>query len=219
MVTAAPAPLLRKAGKLDDESGLHLLTLDVLLLKTLGPEALLWDSEVLHHELGQKFGSIGPITWGRIQAARILHVNNLFWLEWEVFEKVCAALCGRPVNFTHSQPPEAEEIAVTLMTAKQIETKYNYSDDVKRYLAAALLNDGVWFLEEPLSIIQPSLDEYDRANRITRDRESVRKRLGEANGYVEVETFADAQVNHVLSVREALKTYDEQVKAQLAKVL
>ena len=72
----AAQPLLRPAGPLEDESGLHLLPLSVFLLEALGPNYLGWDSAALRSELEEKFGNIGVLTWERIQALRVFHIND-----------------------------------------------------------------------------------------------------------------------------------------------
>lgn len=202
---------------MEDEVGLHVLPLSVLLLDTLGPDYLAWTSEALHAELEDRFGKIGVVTWERIQALRVLHAHDAFWKEWEVFEKITAAILGEAPIFSFVQPPEAEEIAVSLTVAKKINGENEFSDDVLGYIAAACLNDGLWYLEAPLNVAEPALTDYDRKHEILRDFAGVAGELEKSTQYRE--DLVDptlTQVNRVLDVRSVLKRYDAAVSQQLA---
>ena len=212
-------PLVRKAGLLDDESGLHLLTLSVLLLNKFGPEFIAWTSECLREELEDHYGNIGPVTWERIQALRVLHANESFWKEWEIFEKITAAIMGEPPIFSYVQPPEAEEIAIALETAKRID-KHEYSDEVKKYIAASCLNDGLWYLEDPpLDIAKEALREYDIRLGIERRAETVAAALQAKEGFYDSpETAPEVQANRVREVALVLKRYNAAVESQLKNI-
>lgn len=178
----------------------------------------MWDSEVLHDELKRKYGEIGPLTWEKIQAARAMIVTDAFWKDWEVFEKCAAAISHRYPVFAFSQPPEPEEIAIALRTAERV-SKAEYSEDVKRYIAAALLDGGHWYLEPPLDLVQAVVDEHDVRNGIERDRKSVQDLLESQSDYfTNPEYFAQVQANQVLSIREGLADYDREVREQLARL-
>jgi hypothetical protein len=211
--------LLRKAGPLEDETGLHLLALSPLLFQLLGPELLLWDSKALRQELEGRFGNIGPVTWERIQALRVLHSHDAFWTEWEVFENITAAILGEPPVFSHTQPPEAEEIAVALVTAARVD-KHTYSEEVQGYIAGACLFDGFWYLDEPpLDVAREVLREYDLARGIDRNFGGVAGVLQQRDKFLdEPGNSADVQADKVLEVRMVLRRYNAAVGRQL-KVL
>lgn len=211
--------LLRAAGPLEDETGLHLLVLDVLVLKKLGPKALLWDSEVLHSEIEHSFGPVGLVTWERIQAARLLHAKNSFWLDWEVFEKCTSAVVGRPAIFGASQPPEAEEIAVALATADRIDHTHEYSDEVKRYMTAACLNDGLWHLEGRMKeLLGPLVQEYCEHHRVVVDHAAVEHVLGKSPRKGDPDDPAEVQAGRVLAVRDILDRHAKEVADQMARL-
>lgn len=209
--------LLRPAGQLDDESELHLLTLNHMLVQRVG-KYWDWDSDALRSELEERFGSIGVLTWQRIQAGRLMLSNNLFWTEWEVFENCCAAINGHPPIFSYVQPPDAEEIAVAIETAHRIIPEFAFSEEVKGYMAAACLYDGLWVFESPLHILQPSLLEHDGRKNIERDFTSVHRRLEGMKTYVDAETAADMQANRVLGVRSAMASYIKDIESQIDEV-
>tara|TARA_B100000131_G_scaffold317854_2_gene360625 strand:+ start:839 stop:1501 length:663 start_codon:yes stop_codon:yes gene_type:complete len=211
-------PLLRPAGILEDEYGLELLTLDILCLKKYGPSYIDWDSEALRTELTEDFGPVGDITWQRIQAVRLLHKNDSFWKEWEVFEKVASAVLGDAPIFSYAQPPEADELAIVIDTASRVAGN-SYSDDVLGYMAAACLHDGVWYLEDPLDIAQSALSEHDKRKNIEREYPAVASRLQDVTEYItQPDGLVDVQVNHVLGIRKAVASQQAIVKAQTLKL-
>lgn len=213
-------PLMRKAGLLEDETGLHLLTLSVLLLETLGPQCLTWDYAALRAELEERWGQVGNVTWQRIMALTVLHLHNIAWVEWEVFENMVAAIMGEIPLFSFVQPPEAEEIAIALETFKRVDASHAFSEEVKDYIVASLLNDGFWYLDgTPLSIAQSSLTTYDLREDIQRDVGAVAKALQSREGFFpDPESGAEVQANRVREVELVLKRYSDEVNSQLQRL-
>lgn len=213
------APLLRKAGPLEDEYGLHVLPLSVFLLEVIGPTYIGWESPALRAELEERVGPIGTLTWERIQALRVLHAHDGFWKEWEVFEKISAAINGQIPLFNLSQPPEAGDLAITLDVASKIDT-HEFDEDVKAYVVASCLEDGLWYFEGQISDVGSSLlQEHDRRMGIDRDVAAVAAELQRSEKFrVDPQSFAEVQANRVLEVREVLKRYNEAVRAQLDAV-
>ena len=103
----------KKRGLLSDEKGLHLLALDVLCLRELGPEFIGYEPEALLEEMTRRYGEVGLVTSERLQVCQLLHANDMFWTEWEVFEKGTNSISGEPVIFSYTQPPDPEDIAVS----------------------------------------------------------------------------------------------------------
>lgn len=212
-------PLVRKAGILEDETGLHLLPLSMLLTEALGVEFLGWTSEALREECEDRWGKIGVLTWERIQALRVLHLHDAYWKEWEVFEKITAAIMGEAPIFNLVQPPEAEEIAVSLSVAAKVD-KHEFDDDVKAYIVSACLNDGLWYYEEPIASVVGSVPaEMDRRMGILRDEAAVAGELQKSDKFrPPSDDPILEQVNRVLDVRYVLKKYDKAVAEQLANL-
>lgn len=212
-------PLFRKAELLDNEKGIHVLPLLHLVIQSYGPESLDWDSPVLRAELEDDYGTVGDLTWERIQAGRVMTLHDAFWKEWEVFEKCCAAIVGEPPIFSFMQPPESEEIAIALATAAKIDRGRRYDDDVKAYIASACLFDGLWYLEAPLDIASDAMARHDKEKNIERNVGGVSERLKTASTMIKnPESAVDVQVNNVLSVRNVLADYWKEVDAQLEQV-
>ena len=214
-----PSPLLRPAGLLDDEYGLHLVTLSVLLLKELGPDYLDWDTDHLWEELEERYGSLGTITKERINALRLLHSNSAFGDEWEVFEKVTAAIMGELPLFSLVQPPEPEEVAIAVTTARRFD-KHKWDEDVKAYMVAACLDDGMWyFLGTPLAFLHETLLEADNRLGIKRNFAGVGNALEAQRGfYSSPDTAAQVQANKVREVELVLRRYNGAVDKQLKEL-
>tara|TARA_Y100000034_G_C6894197_1_gene411896 strand:+ start:1186 stop:1830 length:645 start_codon:yes stop_codon:yes gene_type:complete len=210
--------LTRSVRLLDDERGLHLYPLIRMLLKELGPEYLAWDSLALRLECEERWGQPGPLTWERIQAGRIMAGHDGFWIHMEIFENCGLALVGEIPVFSHFQPIEAEGIAVILHTAGMIR-EHEFSDEVRGYALSCCLEDATWFLEEPLDILLPDLDEYDRGRKVIRDHDSVRARLDRTSSIPQdPRDHVDVQVGNVISVRDTLTGYKAVINKQMKEL-
>lgn len=204
-----------KRGLLSDEKGLHLLTLDVLCLRELGPEFIGYEPEALIEEMTRRYGPIGTVTSERLQVCQLLHANDMFWTEWEVFEKGTNTISGEPVIFSYTQPPDPEEIAVSLLTANSFDAR-ECSDEVKRYIAACCLFNGLYYLEDRLEMSMPFIDEYLRDKDIELDTDAVADLLLRTTSpFPDPDSKEEVQVNKVLSIRGAVKSFEKQVSSQI----
>ena len=201
-----------KRGLLSDEKGLHLLSLDVLCLRELGPEFIGYEPEALLEEMTRRYGPIGTVTSERLQVCQLLHANDMFWTEWEVFEKGANTVAGEPVIFSYTQPPDPEEIAVAIVR--------EFSEEVKRYIAACCLFSGLYYLEGKLDISMPFVNEYLLEKDIDLDTDAVADLLDRTSSpFSDPDSKEEVQVNKVLSVRGAVKTFEKQVAAQIKEIV
>lgn len=208
-----------KRGLLSDERGLHLLTLDLLCLKEFGPEFIGYEPEALLEEARRSFGDIGTVAAERLMACQVLHANESYWTEWEVFEKITASISGELAIFSYTQPPDPEDIAVSLVTAKQINSR-SCSDEVNRYIAACCQFEGLFYLEEPLDTASGALSEYFKDQGIEPNYASVADLLSRTTEpYADPDSVAEVQVNKALSVREAVRTFEREVASQIKQVV
>ena len=208
-----------KRGLLSDEKGLHLLSLDVLCLRELGPEFIGYEPEALLEEMTRRYGPIGTVTSERLQVCQLLHANDMFWTEWEVFEKGANTVAGEPVIFSYTQPPDPEEIAVAIVTAGNFDAR-EFSEEVKRYIAACCLFSGLYYLEGKLDISMPFVNEYLLEKDIDLDTDAVADLLDRTSSpFSDPDSKEEVQVNKVLSVRGAVKTFEKQVAAQIKEIV
>jgi hypothetical protein len=203
---------------LSDKTGLHLLTLDVLCLKDLGPEFITYEPETLFKEMRIKYGPIGRVTSERLLACQVLHANNVFWSEWEAFEKITASISGEVAIFSYSQPPDPEEAAIALVSAAQFDS-HEYSDEVKRYIAACCLHDGLFYLEGELAMCMPFAVEYLDSKGIEVSINAVRDLLNKTTSPIpDPDSVEEVQVNKILSVRAAVSDFQKEVQTQLNRI-
>ncbi len=203
---------------LSDKRGLHLLVLDILCLRELGPEFITYEPETLFAEMRSRFGPIGRVTSEKLLACQVLHSNNLYWTEWEAFEKVTASISGEVAIFSYVQPPDPEEAAVSLATAGQF-ADHEYGDEVLRYIAAACLHTGLFYLEGPLGVALPQAQEYVADKGIEVNYRAVRDLLRQTTQpFQNPDSIEEVQVNKVLSVRAAVKGFEREVAAQIKSI-
>jgi hypothetical protein len=199
---------------LSDETGLHVAVLMDLLPAVLDDDWLDWPSEGLAHELLDRVGeSVGPITWERIQATRALLRGNSFWLSWPAFEKITAACAGVKPLFHLSQPPDPDDMCVSLLTAGEVDHPPP-ADEVLRYVAASCVHAGLWYLPRPLEDAQDYALELVHRNGAVVDPGAVRALLF---GSADMDGLSDAvlaQAQRVLDLNERLSFWKSEVKDQ-----
>lgn len=205
-------------GLLSDSSGLHLLTLDVLCLRDLGPEFIAYEPETLFREMSIRHGKIGRVTSERLLACQVLHANNVYWTEWEAFEKITASISGEVAIFSYSQPPDPEDAAISLVTAAQFEA-HEYSEEVKRYIAACCLHNGLFYLEGPLEMSMPYSEEFIDSREIDVNIPMVKDLLAKNTTPIQgADSVEEVQVNKILSVRSAVADFQREIQTQLNRI-
>lgn len=137
----------------------HPIVIDFALLKVFGLEWLGWESETIWAEIQRAFKSqISEHARAKTQTIKSLHISNLPWEKWQVFEKVIQGLNNNIPRWNIMQAPALEQLfaGVDMMTTlRQVE----FTDEVKLYMAAAVLNEDVIFVPEPLSFIQAEVSQ------------------------------------------------------------
>jgi hypothetical protein len=132
----------------------HPVVIDFALLKTYGPQWLGWDTTTVLQEIQKSFASqISEHSRAKIQAVKTLHIVNSPWDSWQVFEKVIQALNNNVPKWEHIQAPSLEQLyaGIDIMNAVRAE---EFSDEVKAYIAASILNEDVFYVPPPLDFVQ-----------------------------------------------------------------
>ena len=190
----------------------ELLILTEIMLKKYGPEWISWETETLRIELLNDFTDVAEIAFQKVCAAQLALAHNMCWQEWEVFEKVCAACNHSFPVFSFTQPPEPEEIVITMATLDEL-AKNDYSEEVRKYIVAACLNDGLLYLDGPLSICSDEIEKYYDENGFFIDKLEIEKKLKNAP-YKETNTYAEIQANRVMSCRNVLRDFYLELKKE-----
>jgi hypothetical protein len=132
----------------------HPIVLDFALLRAFGLDWFGWETPTIWAEVRRVFKtSLAELTRAKIQTVKSCHVSNLPWEKWQVFEKVVQGLNNNVPRFDLMQAPGLEQLYVAIDILEGIR-KQNFSDEVKLYMAAAVLHEDVTFVPPPLDFIQ-----------------------------------------------------------------
>ena len=132
----------------------HPLVLDFALLKTFGLAWLGWEAETVWAEIQRVFSTqISELARAKIQTIKTIHVSNGPWEAWQVFEKIIQGLNNNVPKWEFMQAPSLEELYAGMDILESIRV-VDFSDEVKGYMAAAILHEDVIFCPPPLDIVQ-----------------------------------------------------------------
>lgn len=132
----------------------HAFVLDLALLKSFQLEWLEWTPETLFQEIQVTFNtSIADINRVKIMATMTLHVIDVFWEKWEIYEKTILALNGIIPRLNDIQPPDISLLMVGVDISNTVR-KEEFSEEVSRYTAACFLHDQVSYAPDPLDFCQ-----------------------------------------------------------------
>jgi hypothetical protein len=132
----------------------HPVVLDFALLRSFGMGWMDWEPETVWSEIQKTFQSqISELARAKVQAVKTMHVSPAPWESWQVFEKVIQALNNNIPRWDLMQAPALEQLyaGVDIMDTIQ---RNPFSDEVKLYMAAAVLHENVLFVPPPLDFIQ-----------------------------------------------------------------
>lgn len=128
----------------------HPLLLGLILIKEFGPDYLLWEPETIWKEIELTFDTtVSEVNKNKIQAVKSCQVSDIPYEQWEVFEKVAISFDGGIPRFDIMQKPTPHSCAVALETMVHVRDE-KISDEVYRYVAAVLADDGYAYGPGPL---------------------------------------------------------------------
>ncbi len=133
----------------------HPLLLDFVIINKYGTDWLDWEPETLAAELKDDFRqpSISSLNWQQIQAVKTCHLTPSPWKAWDVFVVVCAALNNNIPNFHTMQKPTVAQVMAALDMMGKIDS-HALSEEVEMFIAAAFLDEGVYYLPPPANVAQ-----------------------------------------------------------------
>jgi hypothetical protein len=124
----------------------HPIVLDIALLRKYGPEWLDWEAETLEWRVPQDFKASGfsDLNMNKVQACKALHLDDGYWLQWEVFN-----WCTMPFNnvypdFEVMQVPTLAQVLVSIDIANRIREDVKWSDEVKNFIEVVYRHDGMF---------------------------------------------------------------------------
>jgi rubrerythrin len=138
----------------------HPVAIVMVLLEAYGVEWIEWEPEVLREEIVKTFDatSVSENNWQKIQAVRTLMTTVGHWKEWQIFEKILQALNNNIPRFDMVQRCTVAQLMAGIDIAQQIRSE-SYEDEVRRYVAACAIDQGVFYLPPPLDFAQEVLSQ------------------------------------------------------------
>lgn len=132
----------------------HPVVLDYALLKAFGVEWYGWDVATIWQEIQRLFQSqISEHARAKINCVKTLHISPLPWTKWQVFEKIVQGLNNNIPKWDHMQAPTLEQLYAAVDMLDHIR-RVEFDNEVKLYMAAAVLHEEVMFVPPPLDFIQ-----------------------------------------------------------------
>jgi len=133
----------------------HPIVLDLLMLRKYGPDWLGWESEYIREKVPTDFPTkdLSDLNMEKIQAVRVLHLNDTFWQRWENFNPVVQVFNNQFPDFDKMQVPTTAMLAVAVDTAKRVREDVNWSLDVIDFMRMVCRFDGVFCPPAPLDFL------------------------------------------------------------------
>ena len=207
-------PFTKKAAFTNQDS--HPLLLDLIMIREFGSEYLGWEPETCWQEINLTFGtSISEVNKNKLQAVRSCHVTDTPYEEWHIFEKVSLALNSLIPKFDVVQKVNPHMCAVTFESMGHIKSS-KMSEEVLKYVASSLLNDGVVFAPGPLEPCNENIRRFASSA----SQEKVRRLIKENRS----PTFdgteeLDVQVAKSRSILDYVEYDSKRLLKQIEKVL
>ena len=136
----------------------HPLAIDLYLQRFIGEDYYTWEPEALWVEIGHvaRVPNISDLTKQKILALQTVRRNDRPFLQWEAFEKVLMVFNNVFADFRIMQKPDLGQLIVGVAMIRGIREHY-FSDEVTKYIAAALLTDGVMYAPAPIDFVNHEL--------------------------------------------------------------
>lgn len=132
----------------------HPVVLDFALLKAFGLDWYTWEVETIWAEIQRIFKMrVSEINRAKVQTLKTLHVSNAPWDHWQVFEKIVQGLNSTVPHWAFMQIPTLEQLYAALDMLEHIRV-VEFGNEVKLYIATAILHEDVTFVPPPLSFVQ-----------------------------------------------------------------
>lgn len=208
----------------------HPVVFDVALLHKYNADWYGWEPATLWQEILADFHvpSISDHNKAKIQAIRTLHINEWFWIQWEVFNWITQALNGNIPDFQVIQKPTVAQLVNAVDIATLVRDGEQFGPEVQMYTAAAMADEGVYHAPKPLSYCQDEIKqllEVTRAEHVQSTIQDVRNRLAEIMALNDVdwakadpvlhENPVDIQVAKLKVALDYLGLRRRQLRAQL----
>lgn len=139
-----------------------------------------WEPETIW----QTTGAEDSYVKNKLQAIQVIVNNQMFWTEWEVFEKVTLAFNNIPPNFQVIEEVSPAQMAFAIRSAYKIRRDARckvsgkepvFNQEVKIYIATRAYLDGTVYLPGPLDIAQSELDRLTGQQKLAKEIEDAHR--------------------------------------------
>lgn len=147
------------------QEGVHPLLLLREYLKMFGAGALEWEPPVIKKSIEDRTkDNISRVCLLKLFAAITVANHDNFWTSWETFHAVSQALAGKIPTVSHIDNQSISDLFRAVHCAEVIRADLGslgdmpeFSEEVRRYMAAQLHESGIWYAPAPLDFLNPLL--------------------------------------------------------------
>lgn len=137
----------------------HALVLLTLVLDRYGQDGMEWEPETLRLTLARDGLQLSQSAWTKIMAARVVLHSPSPWRQWNAFHVTCRGLAGVAPNFHYLEIPELGHLMAGADAMHVLDPRRETSDEVDKFVAAALKHDGIPYAPAPIDFAQHELEE------------------------------------------------------------
>ena len=195
----------------------HPLVLNLLLVKEFGPEYFGWEPETCWIEIARTWGTtVSEANKNKIQAIRTCHTTSQPYERWEIFDAVCSGLLGLSPQFDLIQKPTPHRAAFAIDVMTQVKDAKAFSKEVRKYVAACMLDYGMVYGPGPLEPCNQHLLTFVDRHQQLRVKDALEKKYKpKFDGTNE----DDVQIMKSTSVRDFLESTSRMLLIQLKRLL
>ena len=194
----------------------HPFVLDLALLRQYGPEWMQWEPETLEFRILNDFKAKGLTqrNFDKLQAAKSLHLSDLFWESWVTFCPCAQALSNSVVDFRVLSSLTVPQLLIAVDTASKLRADMEYRLEVKLFMETCYLHDGMLCAISPLDkILNIKTDDYGVDIQYIKDHwDEVRA----SKKVPESETVENEQLRRMLEAHDLLEDSRKQLNDQLS---
>ena len=140
---------------------LHTIAIVRNLLNKYGPDCLDWEPAVIQKTMYEDFQAAKLNVYKALAGIALLQ-NDKFWSDWQTFHFLAQPLNNLMPSVATIQEFSIAQLMVAVDTANMLREELGplsytpvYSEEVTKFIASQALNQGVWFLPEPLEFVSP----------------------------------------------------------------
>lgn len=161
----------------------HPLLLLRSYLQLFGAGALEWEPFVIKRSVENRLKiNIPRVVFVKLLAAVSVANHDQFWLNWETFHAVSQALVGKIPTVSHIDNQSVSDLMLAVDAANRIRMDLgtlgdipDFSEEVRRYMAAQLHESGIWYVPEPLEFLNPLISKVTQICGVCKNEEEPKE--------------------------------------------